>query len=145
MLSTAPFHYNQSCFLTEFSNILSSSYCLPGPEGYISVLRNEEATATQLINGLTSLGASAECLSKAVPFLCLHLFGLCDVSAVAIQSTSSQGKEIRDTTCPQQWMFLDKLDIGLPDCEIFPVKSLSCPAMNETLSTNGTVTTIMLG
>ena len=107
------------------------------------MLRNEEDTATKLINGLTSLGASAECLSKAVPFLCLHLFGLCGVSGVEIQSTSSQCKEIRDTICHQQWMFLDKLDIGLPDCEIFPAESLSCPAMNETLSTNGTVTASM--
>ena len=108
------------------------------------MLRNEEDTATQLINGLTSLGASAECLSKAVPFLCLHLFGLCGASGVAIQPTSNQCKEIRDTACHQQWMFVDKLDIGLPDCEIFPAESLSCPARNETLSTNGTVTTSML-
>ena len=109
------------------------------------MLRNEEDTATQMINGLISLGASDECLIKAVTFMCLHLFGLCGVSGIAIQPTSSQCKEIRDTTCHQQWMFLDKLDIDLPDCEIFPAESFSCPAMNETLSTNGTVTTSMLG
>ena len=109
------------------------------------MIQNEENTATQLINGLTSLGASAECLSKAVPFLCLHLFGLCGVSGVTIQPTSSQCEDIRDTACHQEWMFVDKLDIGLPDCEIFPTESLSCPVMNESLSTNGTATTNMLG
>ena len=109
------------------------------------MIRNEENTAAQLINGLTSLGASDECLSNAVPFLCLHLFGLCDVSGVTIQPTSSQCEEIRDTTCHQEWMFIDKLDIGLPNCEIFPAESMSCPATNESLSTNGTTTTNMSG
>ena len=109
------------------------------------MIRNEENTATQLINGLTSLGASAECLSKAVPFLCLHIFGLCGVSGATIQPTSSQCEEIRDTTCRQEWMFIDKLDISLPDCEIFPAESLSCPAMNVSHSTNGTASTNMLG
>ena len=144
MLSTTPVHYHQSICLPDISNILRSSHFSPGPEGYISVLRNEEDTATKLINGLTSLCASAECLSKAVPFLSAS-FWVCDVSGVAIQSTSSQCKEIRDTTCPQQWVFLDKLDIGLPDCEILPAETLSCPTMNETLSTNGTVIASMLG
>ena len=115
------------------------------PEGYILVIQNEENKAPQQINGLTSLGASAECLRKAGPFLCLHIFGLCGVPGATIQPTSRQCEEIRDTTCRQEWMFIDKLDIGLPDCEIFPAESLSCPAVDESHSTNGTASTNMLG
>ena len=131
--------------LTELANILVSSKCLPDPEGYLLVMQNEEDTATQLINGLTTLGASAECISKAIPFLCQHLFGLCDGSGVSIWPTSSQCEEIRDTSCRQQWTIVEKHNIGLPDCGIFPAEPLSCPALNESHSTDGTVITNMLG
>ena len=91
------------------------------------MMRNEEDTATQLIDGLTSLGASAECIRKAIPFLGQHLFGLCDGSGVSIWPTSSQCEEIRDISCRQQWIFVEKRIIGLPDCGIFPAELLSCP------------------
>ena len=42
-------------------------------------------------------------------------------------------------------MFVDKLDIGLPNCEIFPAESMSLTATNESLSTNGTAPINMSG
>ena len=136
---------NNGICQTELANILISSNCLPDPEGGVAVMRNDEALATQLIYGLASLGVSAECLSKTLPFLCLHLFGLCGGSGIYIQPTSSQCEEIRDTTCQQQWMFVERLNIGLPECDIFPAKIMSCPTLNGSLSTKETVTSNVLG
>ena len=45
--------------LTEFAKIQTSSNCPPDPEGNVFVVRNEEATALQVINELKSVGASA--------------------------------------------------------------------------------------
>ena len=67
---SAPLRYTtaRDICLTELASILIASNCPPDPEGYLLVMRNEEVAATQLINGLTFLGASAECISKAIPF-----------------------------------------------------------------------------
>ena len=100
--------------------------------------RNEEEFATQLINGLNFIGASAECKEKAIPFLCLHLFGLCVESGVSIQPTAGQCEEIRDITCQEEWGIIEQLDVDLPDCEMFPTDASSCVALNGSNSTNGT-------
>ena len=109
------------------------------------MVRNEEATAAQLIDGLVFIGASDECIRRAVPFLCLHLFGLCGRSGISIQPTISQCEEVRDTLCHQQWMFVGTLGIDLPDCAIFPANVSSCPALNDSLSTNEMVSRMMSG
>ena len=109
------------------------------------MVRNEEATAIQLIDGLKYTGASDECIRRAVPFLCLHLFELCGGSGVSIQPTISQCEEVRDTLCHQQWMFVGTLTIDLPDCAIFPADVSSCPSLNDSLSTNEMVTRMMSG
>ena len=140
-MCSAPLKYattNGIC-LRELANILASSNCLPDAEGNVLVVRNEEATATQLVNGLTSIGASVECRRKAVPFLCQHLFGLCSGSGFFIPPTSSLCGEIRDTICQQQWMLIEGLGMELPDCAMFPPEMPSCPALNNNYSQNGTV------
>ena len=63
--------------VTEFANILTSSNCPLDQERNELVLRNKVATATQLINGFISIGASVECRRKAILFACQHLFELC--------------------------------------------------------------------
>ena len=132
----------------ELSKILTSSNCPPNLESNIFVMRNEEARAAQLINGLDYIGASVECKMKAVPFLCLYLLGLCgesDESAVYIQPTTSQCEEIRDTICQQQWKIIEGFNFGLPDCASFPPKASSCPAQNDSQSTIEASTKNMLG
>ena len=109
------------------------------------IVKNEEATASLLINELKSAGASAECISKAVPFFCLYLFGLCGLSGVSIQPTSSQCEEIRDGQCQQQWMLLQRLGSDLPDCASFPAEASFCPALNDSHTSSGTVMTNISG
>ena len=109
------------------------------------VVRNEEATATQLINELISIGSSVECRSKAIPFVCQHLFGLCGGLGVFIQPTSNQCKEIREVICQQEWVNIEKHSMDLQDCAMFPSETSSCPALNESHSTNETVLKSMLG
>ena len=136
---SAPLQYatTSGICLTEFISILTSSNCPLAPEGNITVLRNEEVTVARLINGLAIVGASDECRSKAVPFFCQHLFGLCGVSGVSILPTSSQCEEIRDTICQQEWVKIKVFNIDVPDCAMFPPETLSCPALNDSLSSNG--------
>ena len=100
-------------------------------------MRNEEVTVARLINGLAIVGASDECRSKAVPFFCQHLFGLCGVSGVSILPTSSQCEEIRDTIYQQEWVKIKVFNIDVPDCAMFLPEALSCPALNDSLFTNG--------
>ena len=137
---SAPLQYaaTSGICLTEFIWIyIGKSITLAAPEGNITVLRIEEITVARLINGLAIVGASDECRSKAVPFFCQHLFGLCVVSGVSILPTSSQCEEIRDTICQQEWVKIKGLNIDVPDCAMFPPETLFCPVLNDSLSSNG--------
>ena len=109
------------------------------------VVRNEEDTATQLINELISIGASVECRRKVIPFVCQHLFGLCGGLGVFIQPNSSQCEEIREVICQQEWRIIEKFSMDLQDCTIFPAETSSCPALNESPSRNKTLLKSMLG
>ena len=146
-MCSAPLKYDKinGICLRELANILASSNCLPDLEGNVLVVRNEEATATQLMNGLTSIGASVECRRKAVPFLCQHLFGLCSESGVSIQPTSSQCEEIRDTACLQEWITIEGFGMELPDCAKFPPEASSCPALHDNQSTFDIILRNILG
>ena len=141
-LCSEPLQYatTSSICQAEFFNILTSSNCTLDPEGNVLVIRNEEARAILLINALTTIGASDMCRRKAIPFICLYLFELCGESGVAISPTSSQCEEIRDMTCQQEWMHIERLGIKPPDCTIFPPMASFCPARNNSYSSNGTAT-----
>ena len=120
--------------LTEFAKILTASNCPPDPEENVFVMRNEEATALQVINKLKS------------PFFCLYLFGLCGWSGISIHPTSRQCEEIKDTLCQQQWMHVQRFGIDIPDCAMFPVETSSCPAgLSEILPKNRTAMTNISG
>ena len=131
--------------LMELANILTSSNCPLDPEGNILVLKNEETTASQLMFGLKTLGASEECIGKVVPFVCQYLFGLCDGSGVSIQPRSGQCEDIRDTICQAVWKVVEGFGFDLPDCAILPPTASSCPALNDSNSTNGVDTSDILG
>ena len=143
-LCSAPLEYSISngiCQM-ELEDILISSNCSSDLGAGILVERNEEAMAMQLITGLISIGPSAECLAKAVPFLCHFLFGLCGEPGLPILPTICQCEEVRDTLCPQQWAFLIQLGVNVPDCSLFPMNTSTCGALNTSLLTDGTT---MLG
>ena len=93
----------------------------------------------QLINGLTFIKASDECRSKAIPLLCLYLFGLCGESGIFIQPTRGECEEVRDETCQQEWNIVEALDVDLPDCTMLPREASFCPAISGSNSTNGTI------
>ena len=123
---------------TEFADLMISANCTLDPEGTLLVTRSEEATMMQLINGLSIIGASEECRCKAVPLLCLHLFGLCGESGVPIRPTRSEREEVRDETCQREWNIVETL-IDLPDCDGLPHIASFCPAIYDSDSTSGTV------
>lgn len=112
--------------IAELSHILEFSNCPPDPKGKVFVLRNEEATARQLIGVLNLLGASTECKKKLVPFMCLNLFGLCGWSGVSILPTTSQCEQIRDVICQDVWQISLQLGVALPDCELFSSEPVFC-------------------
>ena len=123
---------NGECFLALANTLIDSDY----QERDVFVIRNKDSTAKSLIGGLDLLGASAECREEVVPFLCLHLFGLCSGSGVLIQPTSTQCQQIRDMACRNEWMVALSLDIDLPDCDMFPSESPSCDGTGRN-NTNG--------
>ena len=107
--------------------------------GSILVQQNDESTASQILLGLDNfIKLSPECRELVVPFLCLYLFGLCDMSGIFIQPTIGQCEEIRDVVCRTEWATALRFSIDLPDCEIFPMESPSCPVLNGSV-TNGKI------
>ena len=96
------------------------------------VLNDAMEEANQLLNLLDYLDTSDDCKSEIVPFLCLHLFGLCSSSGDIIQPTSSQYKEIRDSLCHTEWDAALKLGFNFPDCNNFPQESGYCQNMIST-------------
>ena len=124
---------------TEFADLLISADCAFDRKGTVLVVKNEEAMVMQLVNGLTTLQSSNECKSKAIPLICLHLFGLCGESGVPIRPTRSECEEVRDETCQREWNIVKALDFDLPDCAILPDEASFCSALNDSGSTNGTV------
>ena len=136
-LCSAPFLYAMTSGIcqAEFANILTSSNCQVDSENFF-VIRNEEARVSQLISGLTTFGSSIECRNKALPFLCLQLFGLCGSAQILIQPTRNECEEIRDMLCPQEWNTIMQFGIDLPDCARLPPETPTCPALNDSNSTN---------
>ena len=94
------------------------------------VLRNEETNARLLISALNQI-SSPECRVAAIPFLCMHLFGLCDSSGVSIQPTSGQCRNIRDNICRVEWQTAVAYGLDFPDCNSFPEEQASCHARSN--------------
>ena len=112
------------CFM-ELQEALSSSQCSQNWEDPVMVVNNAKNEAYQLFK-LDFIDASEDCKNIIIPFLCLHLFGLCSHSGVAIQPTSSHCKEIRDLVCQIEWARTLQHGINLPDCDSFPLESNFC-------------------
>ena len=84
--------------------------------------------AMQLLNGLSFISASPECEKAVLPFLCLHLFGLCDSNGTLYHPSSMDCETISTEVCQREWTAATNL-LGqetLPRCESLPEESLEC-------------------
>lgn len=80
-----------------------------------------EAIAARLLGGLASLGPSQECREPIIPFICLSIFGLCDVNNRFHSILMDDCLELRDNLCPNEWIGATRVFPGLlPICENLP-------------------------
>ena len=87
-----------------------------------------EADMVQLNLGLQFLNPSLECEERVRPFLCLHIFGLCDSNNTHHTTLRHECTELRDNVCAREWSTaVDFLPIGtLPVCENLPDLTDEC-------------------
>ena len=81
-----------------------------------------EADMMQLTWGLQFLDPSPECEERIRPFLCLHIFGLCDSNSTHHTTLRQECTELRDDVCAMEWSTaVNFLPVGtLPVCESLP-------------------------
>ena len=98
----------------------SSSYV------YVSATDQEEkeTQAVQILDGLTTLGATPECRAVAEPFICLYLFGLCDSSGVVYAPSYEDCILISTDLCASEWAMANRFlpllgQPSLPECRSF--------------------------
>ena len=91
-----------------------------------------ESDAMLFLSGLPLLNPSQECLEKIQPFLCLHIFGLCDTNGNLRTTTRGECVRLRDDVCAAEWAIV--LSFGLPPgtlpvCEDLPDADNECTGM----------------
>ena len=62
-----------------------------------------ENKVQQILAAVPLLNPSPECAEKIKPFLCLHLFGLCDSSGSLHTVGREDCLELRDVVCSREW------------------------------------------
>ena len=89
---------------------------------------SNERKALQLLNGLTHLAPSEECLEAVKPFLCLTLFPFCDSDNGLNTISRKDCTSLRDDICEYVWKQATHfLGHGvLPICEKLPDISKEC-------------------
>ena len=113
--------------------------CLDTPgdgDIYVSLSADEqveaEQTATLLELGLDQLQASDECRQAALPFVCLHLFGLCDGNGTLHSPSAMDCLLISTELCGAEWAAGQSLGLPLPECSTLPEQStVICGAGGE--------------
>ena len=72
--------------------------------------------------------ATTECSAEVKLFLCLYLFGLCDVAtSTTYKPSASQCRNIRDDICMQEWNMATAFGLVLPDCDVeFTAEETPC-------------------
>ena len=107
--------------------------CLSGDGSEIIVpftsnLQRSKQDLRALVGGLPLLQPSPACEARVKPFLCLHVFGLCDSSGKYHTSLRRECTEIRDNICAKEWRkAVDLLgDDALPVCEDLPDVTEEC-------------------
>ena len=110
--------------------LLTFQGCLPDRQSssyvYISAADQEERErqALQILDGLTTLGATPECRTVAEPFICLYLFGLCDSSGMVYAPSYEDCVLISTDLCASEWAMANRFlpllgQPSLPECRSF--------------------------
>ncbi len=111
--------------------------CLPGPDGSIDVLSDEEEQATEYMSQINLIGVNAACKKDVIPFLCLFLFGLCGGYNSFIHPTVETCERVRDVSCREEWKIAKKLGAHyLPECKFFPDHVSNCFDQHNNISVN---------
>ena len=115
--------------------LLGVQNCLPDRIGsddvYIPFDRDQEEIENQaaliIERGLNAIGASPECKERAIPFLCVYYFGLCDSSGVEYQSSIEECTSVSTGICEAEWITANLFLPGqLPLCESLQEGSTHC-------------------
>ena len=119
--------------LTALQACFSGATSPPPPLSIPSTIdqKQGESDAMQLLNGLLFLNPTPECLEAVNPFLCLHIFQLCDARGNLRTTLREECLRIRETACFSEWArALSILPPGtLPVCEDLPDSSDECIGM----------------
>ena len=81
-----------------------------------------ESDVVRLVNCLSFLNSSQQCLEAIIPFLCISIFNLCDSSNTLHTALREDCLYIRDDVCVSEWSTAVELlgaDV-LPVCEELP-------------------------
>ena len=103
-----------------FSGVTSPSSALNLPSSIDQ--ETGESDAVGLMNGLTFLSPSQQCVEAITPFLCLYIFNLCDSNYTLHTITRGDCINVRDDVCTSEWnqaivIFGSEV---LPVCEDLP-------------------------
>ena len=91
-----------------------------------------------LIIGLQFLNPSPECEKRVMPFVCLHLFGLCNSGGNYHTTMRETCVELSDDICAAEWkLAAEYLPEVLPVCENLPDDVDECDGMNINCTTGG--------
>ena len=115
--------------------LLGVQNCLPDRIGsddvYIPFGVDQEEMENQaaliIERGLDAIGASPECKERAIPFLCIYYFGLCDSGGVQHQPSMEECISVSTGTCQAEWITANLFLPGqLPTCESLQEGSIPC-------------------
>lgn len=117
--------------------------CLFGDDESAYPLINKDNSRIPIISAIYNIISdivmmSPACAAEAKPFLCLHLFGLCDATeGVSYQPSACYCRNLRDNVCADEWKKLKKMfPIILPDCDTeFLEEDVPCSSNYESDST----------
>ena len=117
--------------------LMSLQMCFSGASSPLNIpatidLQQGETEAQRLQNGLLLLNPSDRCLEGVQPFLCLHMFSLCDTGGTLHTTLREECLDVRDNLCAAEWeraAFL--LPPGtLPVCEDLPDLTDECAGVS---------------
>ena len=92
-----------------------------------------ERSSVTLMSGLSFLNPTPECLERVRPFLCLHIFGLCDANGVHHTTLRGECVSLRDDVCSREWESAVRLlpPGTLPVCEDLPDVTDECTGIKK--------------
>lgn len=133
--STSRLHTNDTCSSDLYTGsactdiLLRYQSCIPSLAGSsdIHIVNGDQQEELDelvdfILSGLFVIGASEDCISAAVPILCLYYFGLCDGGGRQQHLSKSTCNAVTTDACAEEikkaLIFLDPA--VFPSCDILP-------------------------